>query len=212
MRASGVGDAAVRRLVHDPDLPPCFSSTPHVLDHHAAVDRLDHVVDGQQAHLDGRQGLHLDAGAAQRLGLHGAVHGARGGVERELDAARASAAAGGTAGPARTVRLAAWIAAMRATPSTSPFFALPPAMAASVAGCMRIVPVARATRRVSGLRADVDHVGLALGVEVGQAGGGTEAVESFMEPWAGGGRSELGGGDSGSDSRALHGRYTAVSS
>ena len=42
---------------------------PDVAHHHAAVDRFDHVVDGQQAHLDGRKGLHLDAGAAQGLGL-----------------------------------------------------------------------------------------------------------------------------------------------
>ena len=47
------------------------------------------------------------------------------------------------------VRLAAWIAAMRATPSTSPFFALPLRISSSVAGSMRISPAARATRCVS---------------------------------------------------------------
>lgn len=49
------------------------------------------------------------------------------------------------------VRLLAWMAAMRATPSTSPFLAVPPVISASVAGCMRIVPVATAMRWVSAL-------------------------------------------------------------
>src|SRR5258708_36485018 len=38
------------------------------------------------------------------------------------------------------VRLAAWIAAMRATPRTSPFFAVPEVTRASVAGRMRVAP------------------------------------------------------------------------
>src|SRR5260221_4599100 len=49
------------------------------------------------------------------------------------------------------VRFAAWIPAMRATPSTSPFFAFPASTRASDAGFMRIVPAAVATRWVSGL-------------------------------------------------------------
>jgi len=36
------------------------------------------------------------------------------------------------------VRFAAWIAAMRATPSTSPFFAVPVATSARVSGFMRM--------------------------------------------------------------------------
>jgi hypothetical protein len=47
--------------------------------------------------------------------------------------------------------LAAWIAAMRAMPSTSPFFAEPLLIRAKVAGAMRIRPPARATRAVSAL-------------------------------------------------------------
>src|SRR6185437_12273210 len=56
-------------------------------------------------------------------------------------------------GTSSEVRLAAWIAATRATPSTSPFFAPPDSTRASVAGSMRIRPPAIATRWVSALPA-----------------------------------------------------------
>ena len=46
-------------------------------------------------------------------------------------------------------RFAPWIAAMRATPSTSPFLALPARTIASVAGCISMRPPAIATRWVS---------------------------------------------------------------
>ena len=49
-----------------------------------------------------------------------------------------------------------------------------------------------------GLAADVDHVGLALGVEMGQAGGGGSPMEAAMARQPGKG--------------TLHGRYMAVSS
>ena len=41
--------------------------------------------------------------------------------------------------------------AMRAMPSTSPFFAVPDSISASVAGCISMQPVAMATRCVAGL-------------------------------------------------------------
>src|SRR3954471_24825407 len=47
------------------------------------------------------------------------------------------------------VRFAAWIAAMRATPSTSPFFARPAATSRKVAGFIEMRPEATATRRVT---------------------------------------------------------------
>ena len=53
--------------------------------HHASVGGLAHVVDRKQAHLHGGQRFHLDAGAADGLGLHLAVHRAGGLVEREVD-------------------------------------------------------------------------------------------------------------------------------
>src|SRR6185437_12325579 len=42
---------------------------PDIADDHAAVDRLAHVVDRQQADLHGGERLHLDAGRPERLGL-----------------------------------------------------------------------------------------------------------------------------------------------
>ena len=41
----------------------------HVVDGHAAVHGLAHVVDGEQGHLDGGEGFHLYAGGAD--GFHG---------------------------------------------------------------------------------------------------------------------------------------------
>jgi len=54
-------------------------------------------------------------------------------------------------GISSAVRLAAWIAAMRAMPITSPFFASPRSISDNVAGSMRITPLARAMRWVSAL-------------------------------------------------------------
>ncbi len=54
-------------------------------------------------------------------------------------------------GTRSAVRLAPWMAAMRATPITSPFLAWPWAISWNVAGSMRMLPVARATRWVSAL-------------------------------------------------------------
>ena len=58
---------------------------------------------------------------------------------------------GWQSGISSLVRLEAWIAAMRAMPSTSPFFALPDFTMSKVAGSMWMRPVAMATRRVSAL-------------------------------------------------------------
>ncbi len=75
---------------------------------------------------------------------------------------------GWQSGISSAVRFAAWIAAIRATPITSPFFAVPDAINRSVSGRIRITPLATATRWVSALRRDVDHVGLSLLVEMRQ--------------------------------------------
>ena len=58
-------------------------------------------------------------------------------------------AIGWQSGTSSAVRLAPWIAATRAIPITSPFFAPPDSMSISVSGRIRIVPPARATRCVS---------------------------------------------------------------
>ena len=39
----------------------------HAIDDHAAINRLQHVVNGEQRHAGGGQGFHLDAGAAHGL-------------------------------------------------------------------------------------------------------------------------------------------------
>ena len=70
---------------------------------------------------------------------------------RVNSAATRDSAMGWHSGMRSDVRLAAMMAASRATPSTSPLAALPSRMRASVAGCMRIQPSATAVRRVSAL-------------------------------------------------------------
>jgi hypothetical protein len=116
---------------------------------HALVDGLAHVVDGEQADLHGGEGFHLDAGAADGFGGDGAADG---GVALDAEV-------GGDAGEEdrvaqgirSAVRLAPWMAAMRAMPITSPFLLSPARMRARVAGCITMRPSARATRRVSDL-------------------------------------------------------------
>ena len=66
------------------------------------------------------------------------------------------------------MRLAAWIAAIRATATTSPFGLSPATTRAAASGDMRTTARARAQRTVGLLLADVDHPGLAGGVEVGE--------------------------------------------
>src|SRR3954469_128818 len=58
-------------------------------------------------------------------------------------------AIGCASGISSGVRFAAWIAAIRATPSTSPFFARPAATRRKVAGFIEMRPEATATRRVT---------------------------------------------------------------
>src|SRR5674476_382162 len=60
-------------------------------------------------------------------------------------------AKGCASGISSAVRFAAWIAARRATPSTSPFSAPPSWIRRRVAACMRMQPQARAMRWVSAL-------------------------------------------------------------
>ena len=85
-------------------------------------------------------------------------------------------AIGWHSGTSSEVRLAPWIAAMRATPRTSPFLALPDSISASVSGCIRIVPLGARDAVRLGLGGDVDHVRLAVGVEVGQRGASVGAA------------------------------------
>ncbi len=67
-------------------LSPPFLEQPHLTNHHASVDGLDHVVDGEQAHLNGRQGLHLHTGLARHANGCGAAN--RGGLFHVLKSHR----------------------------------------------------------------------------------------------------------------------------
>src|SRR5471032_1717637 len=57
----------------------------HVGDHHAAIGRLAHVVDGQGGDRRGGECLHLDAGAAFKLARGHDVDGAPLGIDRKLE-------------------------------------------------------------------------------------------------------------------------------
>ena len=71
-------------------------------------------------------------------------------------------------GISSSVRLAAWIAASRATVATSPFGASPAATRAAASGDIRTTARARAQRDGLVLGRDVDHARVAGGVEVGE--------------------------------------------
>ena len=68
--------------------------------------------------------------------------------------------------------------AMRAVPSTSPFFALPETISPSVALLMTTRPSAIAIALGRGLGRDVDHPRFALGVDMGE-GGGSDPLEGL---------------------------------
>ena len=71
-------------------------------------------------------------------------------------------------GISSSVRLAAWIAARRATVMTSPLGASPAATRAAASGDIRTTARARAQRDGLVLGRDVDHAGVARRVEVGE--------------------------------------------
>ena len=135
-------------------------------EHHAAVHGLDHVVDGEQPDRGGGERLHLDAGAAAAFD--------RGDQRDRAALPRRSAkstatrviAIGCASGISSAVRLAAWIAAMRATPSTSPLVALPATTARNVAGAHHDAAGGDRDAMRFAFRADVHHVRAALAVEM----------------------------------------------
>lgn len=63
-----------------------FFEEADAFDDHAAIDGLAHVVDGEQGDAGSGEGLHLDAGAADRFGGGAAVDGVAGAVEAEFEA------------------------------------------------------------------------------------------------------------------------------
>ena len=117
-----------------------------VLDRGGLVEALHHVDDREGGDRDGGEGLHLDAGAVG--GAHGRL---------DLDARRRRSSRSTTApctpmtcasGSRSGVRLAAWMPAIRATASTSPFGTVPSRSAATTSAEQRTNPRAVAARTV----------------------------------------------------------------
>ncbi len=61
-----------------------FFQQAHILNVHAAVDRLAHVVNRQEAHANCGERLHLDAGATEGFDGHGKLYAAARFVEGEI--------------------------------------------------------------------------------------------------------------------------------
>ncbi len=62
-----------------------FFKQPNIGDHHRPINRLDHVVNGEQSHLYSGERLHFNAGAAVALGLGPTVHCCAGLIDGEID-------------------------------------------------------------------------------------------------------------------------------
>src|SRR5690606_7091385 len=69
----------------DPALAAALLDQLDALDHHAAIDRLPHVVDGEESDLHGGERFHLDAGATLAFRGGHAVHAAARLVDLEFD-------------------------------------------------------------------------------------------------------------------------------
>ena len=123
----------VTALASSRRLPPVFSSRATSLDRDAALDALDHVVDGQRGDRAGGQRLHLDAGPGGRARLADERDGARRGSISASTSTNVSGS-GCASGISSSVRFAAWMPAIRAVPSTSPLGASP---RCDERGCLR---------------------------------------------------------------------------
>src|SRR5262249_14987438 len=119
----------------------------NAFDAHAALDRLDHVVDGETGDRHCGQRLHLDPGAA--ADLHGGADLEGGRRAGWISRAIGETGSGGHSGMSSGVRFAAMRRAMRATPITSPFAALPLSTRSSVFAAMTTRPSAIACRSVT---------------------------------------------------------------
>jgi hypothetical protein len=141
-----------------------------VADDHAAVGGFAHVVNGQQGHLHGREGFHLDTGLAHGFGGGRAHHLAAVGQHFKLD---------------RHAGQRDWVAQRN---EVAGLLGPHDACQASNAQHIALLGSARLDQRQcgrlhadaahghggavgAGLGAHVDHVGLPLGVEVGQGRG-----------------------------------------
>ena len=139
-RAAGAGGQSRRQ---GPLLPPVFSSSA-TREGHAPLQPLDHVVDRQRrdaAAVIASISTPVRAVVAPRRGS--STVPASGSTRVDRDSVSAS---GWHSGISSSVRLAAWMPAIRAVPSTSPFGASPAATAAAVSGVMGTTACATARR------------------------------------------------------------------
>ncbi len=141
---------------------------PHLADHHAAVSGLAHVVDGEQGDLHGAQGFHFDAGGAH--GFHGG--GALNSSGFQLEG---HGHAGDGQGVAQGNQVAGFFGGLNAGDAGD---AQHVAFFGSALGDQRLGAGQHADAAGGhghpvgmGLGGHVDHVGLALGVKMGQGAG-----------------------------------------
>lgn len=133
-----------------PTCRPTFPAGGNIRDAHATVNSLAHVVNRQQADRGRSQGLHLDTGPAMAFGGDLAVDCILRGIDGELrtDAGQCDRVTerNQVARPFRRLD--------RSDPRDAediPSFAEPDWISARVAGFMKMLPAARATREVSAL-------------------------------------------------------------
>ena len=166
-----------------PALAPVLFQQLHIADDHTAVHRFAHVINRQQRHLHGGQGFHLDAGLTHGFGGAGADDLRAFGKDLEFDRHP-----GQRDRVAQRDQVAGALGAHDAGQSGN-------AEHITLFGGARLhqrqgggqhADAATGHRHAvgAGLGADIDHVGLALGVEVGQGrirGAHRQSVRAFTK-------------------------------
>ena len=138
-----------------PAFSPCLVDQAHVVDSDSAINRLDHVVDGQGRVRDGDQCFHLDAGLANVFDRRRDAHPSRLSIASDLQHLELDLDVGDEQGVTHRNELRCsfgpMIPATWATAKTSPFGTPPFWIKASVSGFITSSPLATATRSVSAL-------------------------------------------------------------
>ena len=152
-------------------LPTPLLHQPHPADRHCAVDRLAHVVDREQGDAAGGQGFHLHTRLTGALGGRAAQHAAGRFVHLELDRHPRERDR-----VAQRDQVAGLLGALDAgNAGNAQHVALLGRSALDQRQCRRqhLNPAFGDRDPVgAGLGRNIDHVGLALGVEMGQGTGG----------------------------------------
>ena len=168
--ASATAERATQRRLEAPGLAAVLERQTRIADHHAAVDRLQHVVDGQRRDRDRGQRLHLDAGRAGGRRRGASIVDAPAAASARGRPSTAVSASGWQSGISSAVRLAAMIPASRATPSTSPLAAPPARRGRASRAPWRPRRARRRRATVAGLSDTSTIRACAAGVEMGEPG------------------------------------------